>query len=130
MKIARLKNLEKIVENVLREDRLTRIDDCYLILKVIIKIYPFEAGKTFSEVMLGAKSKGVNMKDILKINIAIIGTALTFMSVILIMSICIAEFAIKYKQNENQDEQIKILEQSLNEQIQEKQVYMKMLEER
>lgn len=35
-----------------------------------------------------------------------------------------------YKENIiNRDEQIKILEQSLNEQIQEKEVYMKMLED-
>ncbi len=35
-------------------------------------------------------------------------------------------------QNEynNKDEQIKLLEQSLNEQLQEKQVYMRMLEEK
>ena len=38
---------------------------------------------------------------------------------------------IKYlKQENNQDEYIKILEQSLQEQLQEKQVYMKMLEEK
>lgn len=34
------------------------------------------------------------------------------------------------KEYNNKDEQIKLLEQSLNEQIEEKQVYMNMLEER
>ena len=34
------------------------------------------------------------------------------------------------KEYNNKDEQIKILEQSLQEQIQEKEVYMRMLEER
>ena len=31
MKIARLKNLEKVVERILRKSELAREDDCYLI---------------------------------------------------------------------------------------------------
>ena len=58
-------------------------------------------------------------------------------AVILIATLCVAMFFITgirliNWQNEynNKDEQIKQLEQSLNEQIQEKQVYMRMLEEK
>ena len=49
----------------------------------------------------------------------------------IIAIIVISLVAIKYGLKSNaQTEQIKILEQSLNEQIQEKEVYMKMLEEK
>lgn len=64
MKIARLRNLEKVVEEILRKDKLSRIDDCYLILEVIRKLYPFEAGKTFAQVMFNAKSKGISFESI------------------------------------------------------------------
>jgi len=64
MKIARLRNLEKIVENILRNDELARKDDCYLILEVIRSVYPFEVGKTFASVMFSAKSKGISFESI------------------------------------------------------------------
>ena len=64
MKIARLKNLEKTVEEILRTDKLAQKDDCYLILEVIRKIYPFEVGKTFARVMFDAKSKGISFESI------------------------------------------------------------------
>ncbi len=64
MKIARLRNLEKIVEDILKNDELARKDDCYLILQVIRRIYPFEVGKTFADVMFNAKSKGVSFESI------------------------------------------------------------------
>lgn len=64
MKIAKLRNLEKVVEEILRNDELSRKDDCYLILEVIRKMYPFEVGKTFADVMFNAKSKGISFESI------------------------------------------------------------------
>ena len=64
MKIARLRNLKKVVEGILRKSELAREDDCYLILEVIREMYPFEVGKTFAQVMLGAKSKGISFESI------------------------------------------------------------------
>ena len=64
MKKEKLKNLEKIVEDTIRNDRLAREDDCYLILEVVRTLYPNEVGKTFSEVMFNAKAKGINFESI------------------------------------------------------------------
>ena len=64
MKKTKLKNLEKVVEEILRKDVLARIDDCYLILEVVRKTYPFEVGKTFATVMFGAKNKGISFESI------------------------------------------------------------------
>lgn len=51
---------------------------------------------------------------------------------ITIITLFLAAYTIRFAriQTQNKDEQIKLLEQSLNEQIQEKQVYMNMLKER
>lgn len=58
------------------------------------------------------------MKDILK--------------TITIITLFLAAYTIRFAriQTQNKDEQIKLLEQSLKEQIQEKEVYMRMLEEK
>lgn len=64
MKIAKLRNLEKVVEQILRNDKLSRKDDCYLILEVVRNIYPYEVGKTFTQVMFNAKSKGISFESI------------------------------------------------------------------
>lgn len=64
MKLERLKNIERVVEEILRKDELARKDDCYLILEVIRRYYPFEVGKTFASVMFNAKSKGVSFESI------------------------------------------------------------------
>ena len=58
------------------------------------------------------------MKDIFKI--------------IIIITLFLAAYTIRFAriQTQNKDEQIKQLEQSLNEQLQEKEVYMRMLEEK
>lgn len=64
MKIERLRNLEKVVEGILRKSELAREDDCYLILEVIRELYPFEVGKTFAQVMFNAKSKGISFESI------------------------------------------------------------------
>lgn len=62
MKIARLRNLEKIVKEILERDKYAREDDCYLILRVVQKIYPEEAGKTFANVMISAKYLGISFE--------------------------------------------------------------------
>lgn len=59
-----LKKLEQIVEEILTNDELSRKDDCYLILKVISKLYPYEVGKQFETVMFNAKSKGISFESI------------------------------------------------------------------
>lgn len=64
MKINKIKNVEKIVKEILEKDELARRDDCYLILKVIEKLYPMEVGKTFYSVMIGATSKGISFETI------------------------------------------------------------------
>lgn len=64
MKKEKLKNLEKIVEKIIRNDQLAREDDCYLILKVVEKVYSNEVGKTFADVMFNAKLKGINFESI------------------------------------------------------------------
>lgn len=62
--MAQLKNLEKTVEDILKNDELSRRDDCYLILQVITKLYPYEVGKKFKEVMFNAKNKGISFESI------------------------------------------------------------------
>lgn len=66
MKKEKLRVLEKIVEELLRNDELARQDDCYLILEVIRKTNPFEVGKTFAQVMFNAKSKGISFESIVR----------------------------------------------------------------
>ena len=63
-KIAELKKLETVVEEILRKDKLAREDDCYLILQVISKLYPYEVGKQFATVMFNAKNKGISFESI------------------------------------------------------------------
>lgn len=64
MKKERLKNIEKVVEEILRKDNLAKTDDCYLILEVVRKLYPYDVGKTFATVMFEAKNKGINFESI------------------------------------------------------------------
>lgn len=64
MKVARLKNLEKVVKEILENDEYSRKDDCYLILEVIRKMFPYEVGKTFATVMFNAKNKGISFESI------------------------------------------------------------------
>ena len=56
--------LEDYVFEILRNDELSRRDDCYLILKVIEKLYPYEIGKKFKDVMFNAKNKGISFESI------------------------------------------------------------------
>lgn len=64
MQKSKLNELESTVEELLRTDKLTREDDCYLIFKVIEKKFPLEIGKRFSDVMFGAKEKGISFEGI------------------------------------------------------------------
>lgn len=57
MKKDKLKRIDKIIENILREDELARRDDCYLILEVIRKMYPFEVRKNICTGNDGSKRK-------------------------------------------------------------------------
>lgn len=65
------------------------------------------------------------MKDI-ELKIIVILVVILWAVMLFITGIRLINWQNEYN---NKDEQIKILEQSLNEQIQEKQVYMRMLEE-
>lgn len=57
MKKDRLKRIDKIIEDILRDDELARRDDCYLILEVIRKMYPFEVRKNICTSNDGGKRK-------------------------------------------------------------------------
>ena len=48
----------------MQKDKLAREDDCYLILQVISKLYPYEVGKRFATVMFNAKSNGIRFESI------------------------------------------------------------------
>ena len=52
------------MEEILRTDELSRKDDCYLILRVVSKLYPHEVGKKFEAVMFNAKNKGISFESI------------------------------------------------------------------
>ncbi len=60
----KLKKLEITVKEILKNDELSRKDDCYLILQVISKLYPNEIGKKFETVMFHAKNKGISFESI------------------------------------------------------------------
>lgn len=64
MKLDKLIKLDKLVEEILKEDKLARKDDCYLILKVVQSTHPNLAGTTFANVMFNAKSKGISFESI------------------------------------------------------------------
>ncbi len=66
------------------------------------------------------------MKDI-ELKIIVILVVLLWAVMLFITGIRLINWQNEYN---NKDEQIKILEQSLNEQLQEKEVYMRMLEEK
>ena len=60
----KLKKLEVIVEEILRNDELSRKDDCYLILQVVRRLYPYDVGEKFETVMFNAKNKGISFERI------------------------------------------------------------------
>ena len=63
----KLKKLEVIVEEILRNDELSRKDDCYLILQVVRRLYPYDVGEKFETVMFNAKNKGISFESITRI---------------------------------------------------------------
>lgn len=64
MKLGKLKQVEKMVEEILRNEPLARVDDCFLILRVIQKMYPDFTGRTFAYVMMNGKRRGINFESI------------------------------------------------------------------
>lgn len=64
MKLNNLLKLDKVVEEVLREDKLARRDDCYLILRVIQKMNPKLATETFFNVMINARFYRISFESI------------------------------------------------------------------
>jgi len=65
--VKKLKKLEVIVEEILRNDELSRKDDCYLILQVVRRLYPYDVGEKFETVMFNAKNKGISFESITRI---------------------------------------------------------------
>ena len=63
----KLKKLEVIVEEILRNDELSRKDDCYLILQVVRRLYPYDVGEKFETVLFNAKNKGISFESITRI---------------------------------------------------------------
>ena len=60
----KLIKVEEIVEQILRQDNYSRNNDVYLILKFITKVYPYEVGKKFEEVMSNVSKKGLSFESI------------------------------------------------------------------
>jgi len=60
----KLLRIEEIVEQILREDIYSRSNDIYLILKYVLKVYPYEAGKKFEQVMINMEKKGLSFESI------------------------------------------------------------------
>ena len=64
MKVQKLKNISKIVKQILVEDERAREDDAYLIFLVVQKVNPEMAGSMFRDVMFNAKNKGISFESI------------------------------------------------------------------
>ena len=64
MKVQKLKNISKIVKEILQADKRAREDDAYLIFLVVQKVNPEMAGSMFRDVMFNAKNKGINFESI------------------------------------------------------------------
>ena len=60
----KLMKVEEIVEQILRKDEYARNNDVYLILKYVSRIYPYEIGKKFEEVMTNVSKKGFSFESI------------------------------------------------------------------
>lgn len=56
--------IRKVTYKILKEDTKTRIDDNYLILKVIEKLEPELAKKNFTTVMENLKDKRISLESI------------------------------------------------------------------
>ena len=60
----KLMKVEEIVEQILRKDEYARNNDVYLILKYVSRVYPYEIGKKFEEVMTNVSKKGLSFESI------------------------------------------------------------------
>ena len=60
----KLIKVEEVVEQILRQDKYSRNNDIYLILKYITKVYPYEVGKSFEEAMTNVSKKGLSFESI------------------------------------------------------------------
>ncbi len=60
----KLIKVEEVVEQILRQDKYSRNNDVYLILKYITKVYPYEVGKKFEEAMTNVSKKGLSFESI------------------------------------------------------------------
>ena len=60
----KLIKVEEVVEQRLRQDKYSRNNDIYLILKYITKVYPYEVGKRFEEAMTNVSKKGLSFESI------------------------------------------------------------------
>lgn len=60
----KLIKVEEVVEQILRQDKYSRNNDIYLILKYIKKVYPYEVGKRFEEAMTNVSKKGLSFESI------------------------------------------------------------------
>ena len=60
----KLMKVEEVVEQILRKDEYARNNDVYLILKYVSRVYPYEIGKKFEEVMTNVSKKGFSFESI------------------------------------------------------------------
>ena len=60
----KLMKVEEIVEQILIKDEYARNNDVYLILKYVSRVYPYEIGKKFEEVMTNVSKKGFSFESI------------------------------------------------------------------
>lgn len=58
------KQIRPTVYKILKEDKYSREDDNYLILKVIQQLMPIETGTAFYKVLAGMKHKGISFEAI------------------------------------------------------------------
>ena len=60
----KIMKVEEVLEQILRQDKYSRNNDIYLILKYITKVYPYEVGKRFEEAMTNVSKKGLSFESI------------------------------------------------------------------
>lgn len=58
------KNIKKTVYRILKQDKLAREDDWYLIQQVLIEMLPCNSGTAFGEVLQGMKVQGISFEAI------------------------------------------------------------------
>ena len=58
------RNIKKTVYKILREDKLAREDDWYLIQQALIELLPCNAGTAFGQVLQGMKVQGISFEAI------------------------------------------------------------------